>query len=253
MINEGDGNVWGGGVGNFATLEAMNCLFIDNYAHSNIKIAYGGGLYDGGLEAYITNCTFFRNHAQYAGGLYGDYIGPFVNNCILWGNTTDWGGSSLETKQISGVSSIDYSCVEGWTGDLGGVGNIGDDPLFVDPDAGDCRLLSGSPCIDAADNTALPVDVLTDLDGNPRYVDDPTTVDTGFGDPPIIDMGAFEYQIEDPCPADINDDGVVNVLDLLAVLSAWGMTGNLPEDITGDGIVDVLDLLEVLSAWGPCP
>jgi hypothetical protein len=38
------------------------------------------------------------------------------------------------------------------------------------------------------------------------------------------------------------------VLDLLAVLSAWGNTGG-PEDVNGDGVVDVLDLLEVLSAW----
>ncbi len=56
-----------------------------------------------------------------------------------------------------------------------------------------------------------------------------------------------------PCTQDVNDDGVVDVLDLLAVLAAWGATSDVPEDINGDGVVDVLDLLEVLSAWGPCP
>jgi hypothetical protein len=56
-----------------------------------------------------------------------------------------------------------------------------------------------------------------------------------------------------PCPADVNWDGVVDVLDLLAVLAAWGTpTMPCPEDINGDGIVDVLDLLELLAAWGPC-
>jgi len=55
------------------------------------------------------------------------------------------------------------------------------------------------------------------------------------------------------CPADINDDGVIDVLDLLAILNAWGDCPGCPEDITGDGVVDVLDLLEVLAAWGPCP
>ncbi len=53
-----------------------------------------------------------------------------------------------------------------------------------------------------------------------------------------------------PCPADITGDGIVDVLDLLEVLSQWGTAGSA--DITGDGIVDVLDLLEVLSAWGAC-
>jgi len=55
-----------------------------------------------------------------------------------------------------------------------------------------------------------------------------------------------------PCPADINGDGVVDVLDLLGVLAAWGTTGDVPEDVNDDGVVDVLDLIEVLSAWGPC-
>ena len=56
----------------------------------------------------------------------------------------------------------------------------------------------------------------------------------------------------DPCPADVNGDGTVDVLDLLAVLAAWGAPGG-PEDINGDGVVDVQDLLQLLSAWGPCP
>ncbi len=60
-------------------------------------------------------------------------------------------------------------------------------------------------------------------------------------------------QLVDPiCPADVNRDGVVDVLDLLLVLGAWG-SDDEDADIVDDGIVDVLDLLEVLSAWGPCP
>jgi hypothetical protein len=54
------------------------------------------------------------------------------------------------------------------------------------------------------------------------------------------------------CWPDVNGDGTVDVLDLLAVLAAWGATSG-PEDINGDGIVDVLDLLEILASWGSCP
>ena len=49
-------------------------------------------------------------------------------------------------------------------------------------------------------------------------------------------------------PGDVNGDGVVDVLDLLAVIAAWGNPGG-PEDVNGDGIVDVLDLLLVLANW----
>jgi probable HAF family extracellular repeat protein len=50
-------------------------------------------------------------------------------------------------------------------------------------------------------------------------------------------------------PEDINQDGVVDVVDLLAVVGAWGACKNCPEDINGDGFVDVVDLLAIISAW----
>jgi hypothetical protein len=65
------------------------------------------------------------------------------------------------------------------------------------------------------------------------------------------DLEIVEEIPPEPCPEDINSDGVVNVLDLLAVLAAWGAAGG-PEDINNDGTVNVLDLLLVLGAWGPC-
>jgi hypothetical protein len=66
------------------------------------------------------------------------------------------------------------------------------------------------------------------------------------------DMAFRTYMfVTAPCPADVNGDGSVDVLDLLQLLAAWGNSGG-PEDINGDGIVDVLDLLALLSAWGPC-
>jgi hypothetical protein len=52
-----------------------------------------------------------------------------------------------------------------------------------------------------------------------------------------------------PCPADINGDGLVDVVDVLALLAAWGTDG---ADINGDGITDVVDLLVLIAAWGEC-
>jgi hypothetical protein len=51
------------------------------------------------------------------------------------------------------------------------------------------------------------------------------------------------------CPADLNGDGFVNVLDFLILLAAWGTPGG---DTNGDGTTDVLDFLAILAAWGPC-
>jgi hypothetical protein len=76
----------------------------------------------------------------------------------------------------------------------------------------------------------------------------------------LLDFGAglsadytitYDFTVLD-CAADLNGDGFVDVLDLLAVVGAFGNVGG-PEDINGDGIVDVMDLLEVIGSWGVCP
>jgi len=56
------------------------------------------------------------------------------------------------------------------------------------------------------------------------------------------------------CPADIAHDGVVNGIDLAAVLNNWGTTGGaINADVNRDGIVNGSDLAIVLNSWGPCP
>jgi hypothetical protein len=61
-----------------------------------------------------------------------------------------------------------------------------------------------------------------------------------------------------PCVADINNDHVVNVSDLLAVIAAWGpcpgaCPPNCAADIVPNCAVNVSDLLAVISNWGACP
>ncbi len=68
----------------------------------------------------------------------------------------------------------------------------------------DYRLLSGSPSVDAGDNSAVSMGS-SDLDGNPRVVDDPDSPDCPqnpgeCGTPPIVDMGPYELQPEPPGP-----------------------------------------------------
>lgn len=55
------------------------------------------------------------------------------------------------------------------------------------------------------------------------------------------------------CPADLNDDNVVNAADLATVLASWGACGkSCPADINGDGVVNAVDLGSLLAAWGAC-
>ena len=50
--------------------------------------------------------------------------------------------------------------------------------------------------------------------------------------------------------ADFDGDGIVNVNDILQMISQWGGTGRT--DINGDSIVNVSDILSLIDAWGNC-
>ena len=57
--------------------------------------------------------------------------------------------------------------------------------------------------------------------------------------------------IEAPyAPEDVNEDGIVNILDLVAIASNFGQTGENIADVNEDGVVDIVDLVLVAGALG---
>jgi polymorphic membrane protein len=56
------------------------------------------------------------------------------------------------------------------------------------------------------------------------------------------------------CPADLDGDGFVGILDFLGLLASWGpCPPPCPADFDGDGTVGILDFLALLAGWGACP
>jgi hypothetical protein len=234
----------GGGMNNFETRSIVNCLFTGNYSPEGGGLRLGGG-------TLVANCTFLENDATIGGGIYLlDYelSTPRVANCIVRDNTAATGNPNLDGL---GTAVVSYSNIEGG---YAGTAIIDADPLFVDPIGGDLHLAPGSPCIDAGHNWAIAGTTDIDLDGNPRFADDPATADTGCGIPVIVDMGPYEYQGE-PFPVklgDIDGNGVVNVKDLLLLLADWGpcLEACCPADLDLDGAVAFNDFLLMLANWG---
>jgi hypothetical protein len=218
VFTQNSTRLWGGGMFNWESNPTLtNCTFAGNLAHDE-----GGVMLNGKSNPTLINCTFASNRAlERCGGISNGFgCEPTLTNCILWGNI-DIDGMA-ESSQINTGATINYSCIHGWTGSLGGTGNHGNDPIFVvpahwddrgtpyDPSddiwmTGDYRLLSTSPCADAGDNISVPPDTFDidgdgdmsepiplDLNGKERFVDDPRRLDTGNGSPPVVDMGAYE-------------------------------------------------------------
>ncbi len=60
-------------------------------------------------------------------------------------------------------------------------------------------------------------------------------------------------QQPNPCPWDLDANGLVGITDFLDLLAAWGPNPGHPADFDGDGEVGINDFLDLLAAWGPCP
>ncbi len=258
----------GGGVLSFGgDPTIVNCAIIGNSA-----VQDGGGVLAFRTTTLINSTISGNTAGSHGGGMAakGWGLSHTVSNCVVWDNSAPSGAQLAALDYVDGPTypselTVAYSDVQGGAGGvhvdplstlIWGLGNIDADPLFVDPDSNDFHLAAGSPAIDAADNAAVPKDVTTDLDGNPRFVDDPATKDTGNGDPPIVDMGAYELQVVSPCPWDLDNTGDVGVKDLLFLLGTWGpcpKKGDCLADFDDSGDVGVKDLLFLLGNWGPCP
>jgi len=115
-------------------------------------------------------------------------------------NTLIWGRDDQQSIRLEPGSTIDirYSIIRG-APIYPGEGNQNQSPRFGDPEHFDFHLLPDSPAIDAGlGATDVP---MRDFDDFPR-VDVSSIVNTGKGNPPYVDIGAFEYQV---IPAPIRD------------------------------------------------
>ncbi|NOT02628.1 MAG: hypothetical protein HOP29_18640 [Phycisphaerales bacterium] len=211
-------------VGNYGGRSLFSDCCGDNRAGSGAAIWGADG-------AQVRNCTFVNNGVGIGtvGGEYGG-VGAGIFGAASISNSIFW--------QIAGPAAPDtgdirFSCRQGSSIDSNG--NFGDDPMFVDLENGDLRLLPGSPCIDAGDPQSVDGFGGRDADGLPR-------VQCGR-----VDVGAYEFGIGDGA-GDFESDGVVDLFDHGAFIACYrGPDGGIvvPEcgvmDQDCDHDVDLID------------
>ncbi|MDD4857911.1 MAG: FlgD immunoglobulin-like domain containing protein, partial [Candidatus Krumholzibacteria bacterium] len=181
----------GGGLFNGAgcSPKLVNVLFVDNAAQTE-----GGGIYNAS-SLTLVNASFSGNSAGGGGGggICNASGSPVITNVIMWGDTASCFEGHENCNEIINYSdgpNVSYSLIKGsggsagWDLELGtdGGNNIDADPLYYGAEAGDLRILVGSPAVDAG-NSAVPGLPATDIAGNARIQGS------------SVDMGAYEGQV----------------------------------------------------------
>ena len=130
-----------------------------------------------------------------------------LSNSILWGIRSPADSLILQQPEAGRVE-LQNCCIQGWSNELGGQGNFGDDPLFANlagPDQipgtadDDVSLSPNSPCIDRGDSARIGTD-RWDVDSD-QDINEPLPFDINQ-QPRIwggtVDVGASEFRSANP-------------------------------------------------------
>jgi hypothetical protein len=163
------------------------------------NMAGGGGGGSGGGASFcvLNSCTVVSNLASAAGD---GVSGGVLNNCVVYDNGGGYSSFGVN-YDFYYYPNFNYCCTTPMP--TNGVGNITNDPAFVNPTNGDLHLQATSRCINAGINTYVVSG--TDLDGSPRIMGG------------TVDMGAYEFQAQ-----------------VTGAFSDWLQQYNLPTDGSGD-------------------
>jgi hypothetical protein len=208
---------------NNINLTLFACEFMGNRGDTSVLVAHGASYdidqclfknnfdgtcasFSGNVDVSMSQCTFIDNSSS--GVSVGGFSTASFSECLFENNHATWGpGGILVTQTNTIIDSCEFRA-------NGPVSGSGSGAIYHYP--GTLEIVNTLFCENSGD--------AGDIDG------------------PWNDAGGNQFEDECPvdCLGDVSGDGVVNVTDLLEVISGWGDP------------YDVGDLLDVIAGWASC-
>jgi hypothetical protein len=278
---------WGGGLSCSTTSDPLilNCIF-----DRNTTMNVGGGMFIRSQSSPIVMASEFTDNTQisnplgsgggvciYGGGSTGGPCYPTFQFCAFEGNSVQGDGGGMAAAYDAHPKILDCHFAFNQAGRSGGglacvadqdhiypsnadVDDVSFEFNHADEEGGGIHVRNSDPFLDHVEvhsneagiaggglnffESSLSRVLNSVICGNSEIQINGTYSDGGNNT--ISDMCSS-------CEGDVNEDGQVNVTDVLAVVGTWGpCTGDCNGDIDGSGVVDVTDLLIIVGNWGPC-
>ncbi len=283
LFKNNTASFFGGGL----SLWSASQIRLQNVALVGNQAKFGGGIYATESGLVLSNVTVTKNMGDISssrgGGLFALDANIAIDNSIFWNNQAPF-GHEIALNGATTTLEINYSDIQGSENQIDnigganimwGLGNIDQDPLFVDPNndlrcqsqglrwdpdffgAGNGGWVSDaqtSRCIDAGNPGKSLKDEVLDIPADPLNL---------IGVNIRLNMGVYggtdqaslaPGQLIDPIGwsllEDLTNDGHVNINDIAGFSESWlANTLCLPGDINRNGLVDMYDLVDISQAW----
>ena len=204
--------------------EGTGTVFERLVIRNGYSFAFGAGMYNESSSPTLSDCAFKGNSAYSGGGMFNFFSSPTLTDCVFASNLAEYNGGGMFNLESS--SSLIHCTFSGnAAGNLGGgMFNDGSSP----------NLTGCTVCDNGPDQIAGS---WNDARGN------------------CVSISCDDCDLpSDPCPTDLDQNGITDGSDLGAFFVYWGecQVDDCPADFNDDEVVDGIDLGILFSAWGPC-
>jgi parallel beta-helix repeat protein len=223
----------------------------------------GGGIYcranqAGSSNPTISNCTITGNTANEGGGIYCNNSNPTISNCTIEGNTAAARGGGVECFLCDSPAISDCTISDNTANEGGGISFTSSNPTISNCTISGNTAYVGGGIYSLNSNFTIGGGSVCDNSADQTFADSYSNIESSLcwiaascdGNPYDI-INNQQEQINQLLT--MHDQQQSAIEDLQQVVEACCAEKSCASDENQDGKVDIFDLLLVIENWGSCP
>jgi parallel beta-helix repeat protein len=219
----------------------------------------GGGIYCRISNPTISGCTIEGNTANEGGGIFCLSSNPTISGCTIEGNTANGGrGGGVECFLCDSPAISDCTISDNTANEGGGISFTSSNPTISNCTISGNTAYVGGGIYSLNSNFTIGGGSVCDNSADQTFADSYSNIESSLcwiaascdGNPYDI-INNQQEQINQLLT--MHDQQQTAIEDLQQVVAECCAARTCTGDENGDGVVNIEDLLIVISVWGPCP
>jgi parallel beta-helix repeat protein len=219
----------------------------------------GGGIYCRISNPTISGCTIEGNTANEGGGIFCLSSNPTISGCTIEGNTANGGrGGGVECFLCDSPAISDCTISDNTANEGGGISFFNSNPTISNCTISGNTAYAGGGIFCINSNFTIGGGSVCDNSADQTFVDSYSNFESSLcWIAPSCDGNPYDFinnqQEQINQLLTMHDQQQTAIEDLQQVVAECCAARTCTGDENGDGVVNIEDLLIVISVWGPCP